>query len=125
MFKSTTEIVFFLISGGSAALGNMLLKAGMNKLTNIDFTLPGIVPTLIKMFSQWQVFLGFCLYGISSIIYLKVITGGEVTKIYPAIVSYMFILLLILGTVFLKESLTFTKILGIIIIIAGIFVAGR
>lgn len=125
MFKSGTEIIFFLMSGGSAAFGNMLLKSGMNKLTNVEFTLNGIIPTLIRMFSQWQILLGFCLYAMSSILYLKVITSGEVTKIYPAIVSYMFILLLLLGTVFLRESLTLTKVLGIIIIISGIVLATR
>lgn len=106
---------FFLISGTTAVLGNVLLKAGMNQLKDLN----------LSIITNWQVVLGFGLYGLSSILYLKLLTMMEVTKVYPALVAYMFIVLLLLGTIFLKESLTLTKVAGMTIIILGIFLSSK
>lgn len=118
-------IILFLASGTSAVLGNLLLKTGMNNLGGFDISLNNLVPTILKLANSWQLIVGFMLYGFSSLLYLKLITSGEVTKIYPMVVSYMFIVLLLLGTVFLRESFTWTKVFGIFIILAGIFFVSK
>lgn len=115
MFSNIQTVILFFASGTSAVLGNSLLKAGMNQAKGLS----------LSLLTNWQVILGFALYGFSSILYLKLLSMLEVTKVYPALVAYMFIVLLLLGTVFLKESLTLTKMAGIAIIIAGIFLSSR
>ena len=116
MFTNLSFIALFLTSGTLAVLGNLLLKAGMNNLGSFEIG---------KLISNWQLVLGFVFYGVSSILYLRLIQFGEVTKIYPAVVSYMFIVLLILGAVFLKEELTLVKAVGIGVIILGIVLGTR
>lgn len=118
-------IILFLASTGTAVTGNILLKAGMTRLGNFNLALNNLYPLFIRLLGNWQLILGFALYGFSSILYLKLITAGEITKIYPMLVSFMFILLLIMGTIFLKESFTFMKVLGIAVIILGIFIGSR
>lgn len=118
-------IILFLASTGTAVTGNILLKAGMTKLGNFNFAVNNLLPTFFKLLGNWQLILGFALYGFSSVLYLKLLTAGEVTKIYPMLVSFMFILLLIMGSIFLKESFTLTKVLGIAVIILGIFIGSR
>lgn len=119
------DLLIFLVSGLTAAVGNILLKAGMNKIGGFNFTLPTLIPTFLRMITVWELLIGFILYGLSSILYLKVISAGEVTKIYPLIVSYMFLLLLAFGAIFLKESFTVSKVAGILVIIVGIFLVSR
>jgi drug/metabolite transporter (DMT)-like permease len=125
MFKTSVDLVIFLLAGATATFGNALLKAGMNKLGTFNFNLATIFPVFFRMFTSWEILLGFFLYGLSSILYLKVLTTGEVTKVYPLSVSYMFLLLLGIGVVFLHESFTITKVAGIMVIILGIFLTSR
>lgn len=103
----------------------MLLKAGMNSLGGFELEAKTIIPTLVKFSTSWQLIAGIALYCCSLILYLKLLSQGELTRIYPAVVSYMFIMLLILGGIFLKESVTVTKVLGIMVILGGIFLASR
>ena len=105
----------FLVSGTAAVVGNVLLKAGMNQLKDLN-------PSII---TNWQIVIGFLLYGLSSILYLNLLAFLEVTKVYRLLVAYMFIVLLLLGTLFLKESLTLTKVAGMAIILLGIFLSSK
>lgn len=123
--NNLSTIVIFLLSGSLAVIGNTLLKSGMNGIGGFDVSANSFIPTLLKFAASWKIIVGFTLYGASSFLYLKLISGIEVTRIYPMLVAYMFIVLLLLGSLFLKESITVTKVAGILIIIAGIFLASR
>ena len=122
---SATTIIIFLLAGTFAVVGNVLLKSGMNSLGGFDVTVQSFIPTLLKFSSSWKIIVGFSLYGASSFLYLKLLSSLEVTRVYPMLVAYMFVFLLIFGTFFLKESMTLTKVAGIAVIIAGVFLASR
>lgn len=125
MSVNWTFLIIFLLSGGTAVVGNLLLKSGINGLGGFELESKTIVVTLIRFAGSWKIVVGFFFYGFSSLLYLKLLTSGEVTRIYPAVVSYMFIMLLLFGGLFLKESITTSKIIGVGIIIVGIFVASQ
>lgn len=108
-------LIIFILSGGMAAIGNVLLKSGMNQVGGFN----------LNFLTNWQIIVGFILYGLSSVLYLKLLSTLEVTKVYPLLVAYMFIVLLLLGTLVLKESITWAKVLGTLVIIGGIFLVSR
>ena len=108
-------LILFFLSGTSAVLGNSLLKAGMNQAKGLN----------LSLLTNWQIILGFFLYGTSSILYLKLLAYVDVTKVYPALVAYMALVILILGAIFLKEPLTFFKVLGALTIVGRIFLVSR
>ena len=118
-------VTIFLLSGTTAVFGNMLLKAGMNSLGGFEIEAKTLLATILRFATSWQIVIGVGFYVFSLFLYLKLLSLGELTRIYPAVVSYMFIMLLIFGGLFLKESVTFTKVLGIAIIVLGIFLASR
>lgn len=118
MFTSIENIVLFLLSGTSAVVGNSLLKAGMNVFKTTKFSIPALI-------SNWQIILGFFLYGASSVVYLKLLSNVDVTKAYPALVAYMAIMILLIGAVFLKEPLTPIKVVAAGVIVFGIFLLNR
>lgn len=115
MFNNPEAVILFFLSGTLAVLGNFLLKVGINQIGSFS----------LKLALNWQVVMGFLLYGLSSILYLKLLTTTEITKSYPALVAYMSLVLLILGALFLKESLTAPKVAGIFVILVGIFLISR
>lgn len=77
---------------------------------------------IIEIASSFYVWLGFFFYGISFALYLYILTKFEVSYIYPIIMSVGFIFLLVFSALFLNETFTFNKFLGILLISAGIFV---
>jgi len=125
MFGSLDNIILFFASGTSAVIGNALLKAGMNQLKTLNFSLSNIPQMVLSLATNWQIVLGFALYGASSVLYLKLLANVDVTKAYPALVAYMTIVILIIGTTFLKEPLTLIKVAGAGIIVFGIFLLNR
>ena len=77
---------------------------------------------IIEIASSMYVWAGLCFYGISFTLYLYILSKFEVSFIYPIIMSAGFVLLLVFSVLFLNESFTLKKILGIIIISAGIWI---
>jgi multidrug transporter EmrE-like cation transporter len=66
------------------------------------------------------VFLGILLYILSAALWLVVLSQAEVSFAYP-LVGTGYILVAILSKIFFNETLTFLKILGIILIAAGAY----
>lgn len=125
MFNSTGNIFLFLLSGTSAVVGNSLLKAGVTQLKNHNLSLSNFAQILTVLASNWQIILGFTLYGISSVLYLKLLSSVDVTKVYPALVGYMAIVILLIGAIFLREPINLLKIAGAAVIVGGILILNQ
>ena len=95
-------------------IAQLMLKKGMTDINVISFN------RVIEIISSLYVWAGFCFYGISFVLYLYVLTKFEVSYIYPIIMSAGLILLLIFSVLFLNETFTFNKLLGILLISFGI-----
>ncbi len=72
-----------------------------------------------RILTNPQLLLGLFLYAASAVFYLNALRGGEVSLVYP-LVSVSYIWVLLLSVWLLKEKLTARKMLGVLIIIAGI-----
>lgn len=62
----------------------------------------------------------FC-YGFSLLMWFYVLSRMELSKAYP-MVSLGYVFTLILGYLFLNESITFSKIAGILLIMVGVII---
>lgn len=91
----------------------LLLKVGMlNKKV-----------TIRNLFLNIKVISGIFLYFISSLFFVVALKGGELSVLYP-LVSFGYIWVTINSKVFLKEKITFYKVIGIFFIFAGIILIG-
>lgn len=63
--------------------------------------------------------LGFLLYGAGALFMLIAFKFGEMSILHPML-SMGFVGSLFLGNVFLKEEISITKIIGIVLILAGV-----
>ena len=77
---------------------------------------------VVEIVSSMYVWAGLFFYAISFALYLYILSKFEVSYIYPIIMSAGFVLLLTFSVLFLNEAFTLKKILGILIISAGIFI---
>jgi drug/metabolite transporter (DMT)-like permease len=66
---------------------------------------------------------GFMCFGVSSILWLVVISHFELSYAYP-LVALGYVIAIFFGASFLHETLTLPRILGSILILAGISVLG-
>lgn len=66
---------------------------------------------------------GFGLYGIGALIMIIAYKFGSLSVLQPML-SLNYVLSIALAAVVLKESITFKKILGVLIIITGVIIIG-
>ena len=62
---------------------------------------------------------GILLYGLSFVTYVYLISKNELGYIIPLAAAFVYILIFLASAVVFKEVFTLTKIIGIVLIIAG------
>ena len=89
----------------------IIWKLGANKLTL----------NIIKIITNFDLILGFILYGVRCLLFIIALKGGALTVIHPMI-SLSFIGVAILSPLmFQTDHMTLTKWVGILTIILGVF----
>lgn len=113
--------VYALISIVLGALAQLLLKLGViSSSPDGAFTLHSICRLLCNL----QFILGIIFYGMSLLIWLYILAHLELSKAYP-LVSLGYIITMFLGFFFLNEPLSFLKIIGVSLIVIGVFCISR
>jgi len=98
-----------------AALGQLILKIGMNKVGQFN---------LIKTFTNSTVILGLCFYFGSAILWLMVLSKEKLSFVYP-LVAFSYVITVFLSKVVLKETVPPLRWLGLVIIIIGILIVAK
>jgi len=109
-------LAVLLIAIMLGAAGQICLKFGLAKL---DSQTPFVVVT--AMFRDWYVLAGFVAYGISSLMYLFVLSRLDVSYAYPFVaINYVFVTFL--AWLVLKETVPTLRLVGLAIICMGVVV---
>jgi multidrug transporter EmrE-like cation transporter len=103
------------------ATGQFLFRLGMLNYGKVSVT--SIWGQLVSIIFTPAIFLGFLCFGLSSFLWLVVISRWELSYAYP-LVALGYVLVILYGTFLLHEHITFPKIVGSILILAGISVFG-
>ena len=102
--------------------GQLILKW---RLSNLKVILPELVTDkliyLIKLVLDPFIFSGFIAAFIASLFWMAAMTKFEITYAYP-FMSLAPALVFLLGVFVLNESFTLGKVIGLIIIMLGIFI---
>jgi multidrug transporter EmrE-like cation transporter len=100
-----------------SAIGNILMKIGMLKVTNSS----DIFNTVLKSIAQPVVPLGIICFILALGCYLYVLSKVNLSIAYPIMTSMVFLLVILACWVFLKESITIFQIVGFVFIILGVW----
>lgn len=114
--------LFILLSILCSASAQIALKIGMNRFG--EFSIDPLWAFLWKCATNPYLVMGITLHVLALFTWLYVINKVEVSFAYPFI-SLGFVFVLLIGYLFLGESIDGAKAAGISLIIAGIFVLSQ
>ena len=104
---------------------NILLKKGVLAAGGISGNKEHLVADVLKVFFSPAVILGLALYGTSFIIWLRILTFNDLSRAYPIFATVVFLFTTFGSMIFLKENISMLRILGMIIMLFGIFIVAR
>lgn len=117
-----TNYLILAISILLAVAGQLLMKKGM--LMFGAFPANQLLFKIIPMFMNPYVFFGFASFGLSSLFWLVVLSRLELSLVYP-MVSVAYVIVALASLIFFKENVTLARWLGILIIMAGVYLISR
>lgn len=118
-FQLLLTSVFFNVTA------NILLKTGVIKSGGISGEKTRLISDLTHVIFNPFIVIGLGLYGLSFLIWLRVLTFNDLSKSYPIFAAIVFLFTTIGSLIFLKEHITVLRVVGMAIILLGIFIVAR
>ncbi|MCX6760666.1 MAG: SMR family transporter [Candidatus Nealsonbacteria bacterium] len=113
--------LILLVSVLSTVAAQLCLKKGVLALGSMNLSINSFLGLIPRIFQNIWLLGGLFLYGISFILWLFVISKIKLNTAYPIATSLNFSLVVIFSWLFLKEQMLPVQILGIAVIVFGIF----
>ena len=106
------------------AVAQLFLKAGTNVVGELKFSQATLLPTILKVAFQPYIFAGLTCYVFSVAIWIVALSKVQVSIAYPML-SIGYIVNAIAAAYLFGETLTDLKIVGIMVIILGVYLVAR
>jgi drug/metabolite transporter (DMT)-like permease len=116
----STAIIYILISVLGSAVGQLLLKRGMNALGPVTLSMDQILPVVWKMATNLDVFVGLVYYLIGTVFWLAALSRVDLSYAYP-FASLQYIIMLVACWIMFDEKITLGRTLGTVVIGIGVF----
>jgi multidrug transporter EmrE-like cation transporter len=121
-----TALSFALILVGVLlnAAAQLLLKAGTNAVGKFEFAAANAVPMGLKLAVEPHILGGIACYVISVVVWILALSRVEVSIAYPML-SIGYVVNAVAAYYLFGEAVTATRLVGIGIIILGVFIVAR
>lgn len=106
------------------AVGQLVLKAGADQLGEFNITISTFFQSIWMVLKSPVLLVGLVLFGMSFLLWIKVLTKAELSQAYP-IVSLSYVIVGIGSAIFFNEPITMQKIMGIGAIVIGVFILNK
>lgn len=106
------------------SIAQLLLKQGMRTCRAIEYSLKGMMHFALDIMGNLFVVGGLVCYVVSVVLWLLVLSKVEVSVAYP-LISLGYVFVAIAGYYFFDEAVSVQRILGILIIIFGVYLVSR
>jgi drug/metabolite transporter (DMT)-like permease len=116
------DFAIILVSVALGATGQILFKVGMQSFGQVTIT--GIWTQLIGILSVPYIPVGFLCFGVSSILWLAIVSKLELSYAYP-MVSLGYVIVILASWWLLREELSFLRLLGVAFICAGVALVSK
>lgn len=118
-----TRLLFIFIPVTAAAVGQMILKIGMNQVGAVQIN-NGIVQSFVKMFTNPYVIGGLGFFGLNAFLWLIVLSREKLSFAYP-MVAFAYIVTILLSKYVLHEDVPPLRWIGLSVIIIGILLIAK
>ncbi|MCT8976797.1 SMR family transporter [Clostridium sp. CX1] len=116
-------IVLILVSVFLGAIGQVLVKYGASSL-QLNFAASYFIESLIGILKNAPVMCGIISYGVSFLLWIKVLSKVELSYAYP-MVSIGYILVMFFSYFLFKENISLMRLMGVALIIVGVILVAR
>lgn len=99
----------------------LLFKKGLMLLGGIDFSLSNLLGVIPHIFRNVYLLLGIFMFGLAFLIWFFVISKLNLSIAYPISTSLNLVFVVLTSYLFFKEQITIFHLMGIALIIFGIF----
>jgi multidrug transporter EmrE-like cation transporter len=113
------------IAALTTVAGNLLMRGGVLQAGGLKLAGQAVAPQLLSLAKQPMFLAGALLYGLSAIIWFSVVSTEQLSTAYPILVSMTFVLVTAGSACFFDERISAAKLLGILWILAGIWIVAR
>jgi drug/metabolite transporter (DMT)-like permease len=120
----TMLIALILLSVGLAAVAQLTLKAGMNRVTEASGTATLSGGSLKAIASNPVVWAGLALFGLSALAWLFVLSRTSLSFAYP-FASLTYLLIVLVDRFVFHEEVPPARWAGVVLIMAGIVLVAR
>ncbi|MHB0913283.1 MAG: DMT family transporter [Armatimonadota bacterium] len=117
-------VIMLLVNVVLGSIGQLLLKYGSSRLSPVAGQ--GIGASLVGSFKGIftpYIFLGFCIYGVSSIIWIRILRQVNLSFAYP-MVSLSYVLVVLLSALIFREKVPWPTAVGLGLICMGVSLIG-
>lgn len=106
------------------AVAQLALKASVKDMGALSLSLNGAVPLAVRLMGEPWLWVGLICYAVSVVIWILALSRVDVSIAYPML-SIGYIVNAIVAWLWLGEALGPGRLLGIGIIIVGVFILAR
>lgn len=106
------------------AAAQLLLKAGTNSIGHFEFSRDNILPIGWQLATEPHIFGGLACYGVSVVVWIMALSRVEVSIAYPML-SIGYVVSAAAAWWLFGEAVSPTRLLGIGIIIVGVYIVAR
>lgn len=122
--ETITALLWLIPAMLCSTTGELFLKRGMNEIGAFDFaSVENIIPTLFRMAQNPNLWVGFIGFMGGSIFWLSVISRAPLSLAYPML-SLSYVIVVVESWIFLNEGLHPLRVIGSLIIVAGVALIG-
>lgn len=104
---------------------NIFLKKGVMAFGGISANKAELISSLTKAAFSPFIIAGLMLYALSFVIWLRVLSFNDLSRAYPIFASVVFLMTTLGSIKFLNEEVSAMRFLGILVMLAGIFIVAR
>ena len=117
--------LLLLVSVFSNVTANIFLKKGVTSFGGLSGQKAQLFIELTKAATNPFVILGVVLYGFSFLIWLRILSFNDLSRAYPIFATIVFLLTTAGSAIFLNENVSLLRLIGIGIMLLGIFLVAR
>ncbi len=117
-------VIYILISVLGSAIGQLLLKKGMNTIGVLTLSIDGFGNMLWRIATNPFVVVGLFIYVISVVFWLVALSRVDLSYAYP-FASLSYVIMLIASWWLFNEQISFVRIIGTFVIGIGVWLIYR
>ena len=120
----TVTIVYILISVLASAIGQVLLKKGMDSMGPLTLTTNELGSILWRIATDPYVIIGMAIYAGGTVFWLVALSRADLSYAYPY-ASLSYVVMLAAGWLLFDENITSLRLLGTLVVGVGVFLISR